>query len=235
MKLRFLSRYRSLAWRSILRRAIFLPTTEVNSVSTLRRIVGACCPTTAPARLQIVLPAARADGPTRVMKPNGRRSCPVAPADDAADDAAAAAAAKPAPLRFLSMLQILVAPPGAWARLLGAAQSFRPVPESGTTQDRFAGASAPSCGLVAGSTGLRSGKRVVIGTAVTSSEAAPAAEARRLFVFAETPLLYQKPVSPRDSQDRDLVLDEPEGVPGCSVPPRPPPPPELLPPPPPPP
>jgi hypothetical protein len=231
LKLRFLSRYRSLAWRSILRRAIFLPTTEVNSVSTLRRIVGACCPTTARARLQIVLPAARADGPTRAMKPNGRRSCPVAPADAVADGAAA----KPAPLRFLSMLRIPPAPSGAWARLPGAARSFRLAPEPGTTQDRFAGASAPSCGLVAGSTGPRSGEMVVIGTVVTSSEAAPAAGARRLFVFAETPLLYQKPVSPRDSQDRDLVLDEPEGVPGCSVPPRPPPPPEPPPPPPPPP
>lgn len=127
------------------------------------------------------------------MKPNGRRSCPVAPADGVARGvaAAAAAAAKPAPLRLLSMLQIPPVP-GAWAMLPGAAQSFHPVLEPGTTQDRFAGASAPSCGRVAGSTGPRSGKMVVIGIVVTSSEAAPVAGARRLFVFAETLLLYQK-------------------------------------------
>jgi len=49
VKLRFLSRYRMLAWLPILRHAFFLPTTEVNSASTTRRTAGALvtvdCPT----------------------------------------------------------------------------------------------------------------------------------------------------------------------------------------------
>ena len=99
---------------------------------------------------------------------------------------------------------------------------------TGIAPDRSAAANALSCARAADLTGPCYVERAASGVDVSSMAVALAAGALVLFVSVAIPLLREKtsqlaPPPKASSHACDLVLDEPEGVAGCSAPPRPPP------------
>jgi hypothetical protein len=210
VKLRFLSRYRLLAWLPILRRAFFLPTTEVNSVPTLHRIAGVLRPMTVPApaplqQLQTAMLSVMMDGPTTRMKPSARQSFPavvvavvpvaVAVAVVAVDVAVAVAVdvVVVAAAAVTKTPQSLGGNPlGAWVMLLAGPRSPRRGPSLGTTPDRSAGVNAPSVAPVADWTDRRCARKAAIGTGGKNWEVVLAAEALGLSASVATPLLLEQ-------------------------------------------
>lgn len=168
MKLRFISRYRLLAWLPILHRAFFLPTTEVSFASTLHRIAGVLCPMTVPApaplQLQIASPLVTVDCPTVTMKRSARHSFPSAVVVSVAADVDAGAAVMKAP----RPLEGIPFPLGAWAMLLSAPQNHPHVPSLDTTPNRSAGVNGLSAAPVADWRVLCCARMAVTGTVAKS-------------------------------------------------------------------
>jgi hypothetical protein len=98
-------------------------------------------------------------------------------------------------------------------------------PPAGMTPGHSSAVSAPSCARAAGLTSPCYARRAANGVDAWTA-AAQLAVALALFVCVAIPLLREnEPVSPAPEPhlERHLVLDEPEGVAGCSAPLRPPP------------
>ncbi len=202
VKLRFISRSRLVVWMPILRRALYLPTTEVNSSATPHRNAGgALCPTTLPLHFQIAVPVAMVDCLTIMMKQCARRSVPpmlVAPAIAAdagdevvvfvvdGDDAATKKTMLPRCLDSGPFRSCALAMPPVLLQSSLHALVFC------TTQGRSAAASGLVSAPAVDSTTRCCARTEGTETAVTSSGAVPAAGALVLSASAETPLLRER-------------------------------------------